>query len=80
MGNANRNSTTWSAVRWMTYTIMRIMPYFDADKKGIRKPTDLLQFPWDAKEPDGDENVPTKEEVEQMRELIRKENEKNGMN
>jgi hypothetical protein len=60
-GYNRRQRGMWSATRWHTYNIMAAIPYCDLDKAGIKKPTDLIRFPWD----DDKSDMPTQNEVAQ---------------
>ena len=76
-GYSRRNREMWSAVRWQTYNLMCVS-MADMKKAGILRPTDLLRFPWEHGDIEqGD--LPTDEEIERMRELMRKENEARGL-
>lgn len=66
-GYRRRSRDLWSAVRWMTFNVMGVMPYFDMRKAGLYKPTDLISFPWD-KEP-GEEM--SEEDVDELRKMMR---------
>lgn len=59
----------WSAARWHAYNIMSAMPYTDLQKAGIRKPSDLIQFPWDRNMPT-EADIPTDEEVDETLQLL----------
>lgn len=72
-----RHKEQWSAIRWMTFNIMAVMPYVDLKKACIRNPTDLLPFPWDNIDNDGSAvNLPSDEEIKRMQQLMREENAK----
>ena len=71
-GYRNRYRDMWSAVRWHAYRIMGAMPYCDLEKAGIRRPTDLIKFPWDNDNiPAAD--VPSEEEAEEMLQILKQE-------
>lgn len=71
-GYRNRTHTIWESSRLNAFFIMSTMA--DLRKAGVHHDTDLIRFPWERAKVDAD-NQPTKEEVERMRELMRKENE-----
>lgn len=74
-GYGKRSREMWGALRWHAYNIMCAMPYVDLKKGGIYTPQDLIRFPW---EDEGSEsNLPTDEEVNEMRRQIQAENERN---
>lgn len=76
-GYSHRNREMWSAVRWQTYNLMCVS-MADMKKAGIFRPTDLLRFPWE-KGDIREGNMPTDEEIEEMRRQIREENEARGL-
>ena len=49
------------------------MPYVDLSKGGIHGPKDLLPFPWD-NERASDDELPTDEEIDEMRQLLAEQN------
>lgn len=65
-----RARTAWESTRMAAYFIMSSMT--DLSKAGIHRDTDLVKFPWETEHAGRDV---TDEEIEQLRELIRKENE-----
>ncbi len=69
-GYRNRYRDMWSAVRWHAYRIMGT--FADLRKAGIYGPSDLIKFPWDGG--DNEEDLPTDEEINKMREMIQQEN------
>lgn len=73
-----RHKEQWSAIRWMTFNIMAVMPYVDLKKACIRNPVDLLPFPWDNIDTDetGTANLPSDEEIKRMQQMMREENAK----
>jgi hypothetical protein len=73
-----RHKEQWSAIRWMTFNIMAVMPYVDLKKACIRNPSDLIHFPWDNIYTDetGTANLPSDEEIKRMQQLMREENAK----
>lgn len=49
-GYQRRSRHMWSATRWQTFHTMEAAIGTEAlHKAGIRKPTDLLSFPWERK-------------------------------
>ena len=74
-GYRNRYRDMWSAMRWHAYRIMGAMPYCDLEKAGIRRPTDLIKFPWDSENiPDAD--APSEEDEKEILEMLQREKEK----
>lgn len=71
-GYRNRYRDMWSAVRWHAYRIMGAMPYCDLEKAGIRRPTDLIKFPWD-NDSATVADVPSEEEAEEMLQMLKQE-------
>lgn len=63
----------WTAARWHAYSVMFAMPYVDLSKGGIHGPKDLLPFPWD-KDMASDDELPTDEEIDEMRQLLAEQN------
>ena len=51
------------------------MPYVDLKRGGIYTPQDLIRFPWEDEGQESD--LPTDEEVNEMRRQIQAENERN---
>lgn len=78
-GYRRRYRDMWSAVRWHAYHIMGAVPYTDLEKAGIRRPTDLIKFPWDNDTPTKAE-IPTDDEVEETVQLLREMNAKKTAN
>lgn len=72
-GYNRRCRDLWSAVRWHAFQVMAAMPYSNLGKAGIHKPSDLIQFPWDV---ESDADIPSDEEIEEMRRILQGENEK----
>ena len=71
-GYRNRAHTQWESVRLGAFFIMSAMT--DLRKAGIHRDTDLIKFPWERAGIDlGDQ--PTIDQVNQLRELMRRENE-----
>lgn len=66
----------WSAVRWHAYRIMGAMPYVDLAKNGIFSPKDLIAFPWDNDDAQSGGDLPTEEEIEEMRQVFKTINKK----
>lgn len=64
-----RSRTAWESTRMAAYFIMSSMT--DLQKAGIHRDTDLVRFPWE-KEKEADVSD---EDIEHLRELVRKENE-----
>ena len=72
-GYRRRYRDMWSAVRWHAYRIMGAIPYTDLEKAGIRKPADLIKFPWD-KEVDTEPEIPTDDEIKDTVRMLREMN------
>ena len=68
----------WSAIRWMTFNVMAVMPYVDLKKACIRNPQDLIRFPWDNISDDetGEGTIVSDEEIQRMQQMMREENER----
>ena len=66
----------WSAVRWQTYNLM-CCSMADLKKVGIYRPSDLIKFEWDCDDNDDDSpsDMPTAEDIERMRQMMREYNE-----
>lgn len=65
-----RSHDTWESARMASYWIMSSMA--DLKSAGIHSDRDLIKFPW---EKDRDPvKQPTNEEIEQLREMMRREN------
>lgn len=77
-GYENRKRDLWSATRWQTYHLM-LVSMADIQKAGINSPKDLMPLPWDNNEEEETAKVKiTQEEIERMREDMRRMNEKAG--
>lgn len=74
-GYFRRTREMWSAIRWQTYNLMCVS-MTDLNKAGIYKPTDLLQFPWENDREEYSGEKLTKEDIEEMRRIMREENER----
>lgn len=74
-GYGKRSREMWGALRWHAYNIMFAMPYVDLKRGGIFTPQDLIRFPWEDEASESD--LPTDEEVNEMRRQIQAENERN---
>ena len=77
-GFGRRNADMWSAIRWMTFNVMAVMPYVDLKKACIRNPSDLIRFPWDNIDADetGEGTIVSDEEIQRMQQMMREENER----
>lgn len=73
MGYHRRKRDMWSAMRWHAYSVMSAIPYTDLQKAGIRKPSDLLDFPWERNAPD-EADIPTEDVVEETIRMLREMN------
>ena len=74
-GYFRRNRDLWSAVRWQTYNLMCVS-MADLKKAGIYHPTDLIKFPWENESDTPRGNLPTEDEIIEMRNQIKAENER----
>lgn len=74
-GYRDRYRDTWSATRWQTFYIMGT--WADLRKAGIHRPKDLLEFPWE-KHIVNDADIPTDDEVEDMRRMLAEMNKEKG--
>ena len=61
----------WSAIRWLAYRIMGAMPYVDLSKAGIFSPKDLIAFPWDNEDAASDPAMPTEDDIEEMKQVLK---------
>ena len=61
----------WSAIRWHAYRIMGAMPYVDLAKNGIFSPKDLIAFPWDNDDAQSDPEMPTEDDIEEMKQVFK---------
>lgn len=76
-GYENRKRDLWSATRWQTYHLM-LVSLADIQKAGINSPKDLMPLPWDEAGEEEEQVKITQEEIERMREDMRRMNEKAG--
>lgn len=76
-GYENRKRDLWSATRWQTYNLM-LVSMADITKVGINSPKDLMPLPWDETGEKEEQVKITQEEIERMREDMRRMNEKAG--
>ena len=76
-GYENRKRDLWSATRWQTYNLM-LVSMADIKKAGINSPKDLMQLPWDETGEKEEQVKITQEEINRMREDMRRMNEKAG--
>lgn len=72
-GYFRRTREMWSATRWQTFYLMSVS-MADLKKAGIYRPSDLIKFPWEKDEPEG--NMPSQSDIEEMRRMMREENAK----
>jgi len=72
-GYFRRTREMWSATRWQTFYLMSVS-MADLKKAGIYRPSDLIKFPWEKDEPEG--NMPSQADIEEMRRMMREENAK----
>ena len=71
-GYRRRQRPSWEQARLNAFYIMSAMA--DLSKAGIRSDRDLITFPWE-KEETKRGSLPTDEEVEEMRQLMKELNE-----
>lgn len=76
-GYENRKRDLWSATRWQTYNLM-LVSMADIKKAGINSPKDLMPLPWDDNGEEEEQVKITQEEINRMREDMRRMNEKAG--
>ena len=76
-GYENRKRDLWSATRWQTYHLM-LVSLADIQKAVINSPKDLMPLPWDDNGEEEEQVKITQEEIERMREDMRRMNEKAG--
>lgn len=76
-GYENRKRDLWSATRWQTYNLM-LVSMADIKKAGINSPKDLMPLPWDDNGEEEEQVKITQEEIDRMREDMRRMNEKAG--
>ena len=78
-GYGMRYRNMWSATRWLAYNFVASFSGSEAlNEKGIYSPVDLLPLPWDQPRSEDDESAPpppSADEVERIREIMRRENE-----
>lgn len=74
-GYFRRTREMWSATRWQTFYLMSVS-MADLKKAGIYRPSDLIKFPWEKDEPEG--NMPSQADIEEMRRMMREENAKSS--
>lgn len=71
-GYRRRQRPSWEQARLNAFYIMSAMA--DLSKAGIRSDCDLITFPWEKEETKSD-SLPSDEEVEEMRQLMKQMNE-----
>lgn len=63
-GYNRRQRDLWSASRWSTYNVMLAQIGSNGMRDaGIRKPTDLIKFPWEKEKAE----LPTEDEMDDIR-------------
>lgn len=72
-GYRRRQRPSWEQARLNAFYIMSAMA--DLSKAGIRSDRDLITFPWEEKEVTKHDSLPSDEEVEEMRQLMKQMNE-----
>ena len=72
-GYRRRQRPSWEQARLNAFYIMSAMA--DLSKAGIRSDRDLFTFPWEEEEVTKSDSLPSDEEVEEMRQLIKELNE-----
>ena len=68
-GYRRRQRPSWEQARLNAFYIMSAMA--DLSKAGIRSDRDLITFPWEEKEETKSHSLPSDEEVEEMRQLMK---------
>lgn len=71
-GYRRRQRPSWEQARLNAFYIMSAMA--DLSKAGIRSDRDLITFPWEKEETKSD-SLPSDEEVEEMRQMMKELNE-----
>ena len=71
-GYRRRQRPSWEQARLNAFYIMSAMA--DLSKAGIRSDRDLITFPWEKEETKSD-SLPSDEEVEEMRQMMKQMNE-----
>lgn len=72
-GYRRRQRPSWEQARLNAFYIMSAMA--DLSKAGIRSDRDLITFPWEEKEVTKLNSLPSDEEVEEMRQMMKELNE-----
>ena len=72
-GYRRRQRPSWEQARLNAFYIMSAMA--DLSKAGIRSDRDLITFPWEEEEVTKRDSLPSDEEVEEMRQLMKQLNE-----
>ena len=72
-GYRRRQRPSWEQARLNAFYIMSAMS--DLSKAGIRSDRDLITFPWEKEEVTKRDSLPSDEEVEEMRQLMKQLNE-----
>lgn len=72
-GYRRRQRPSWEQARLNAFYIMSAMS--DLSKAGIRSDRDLITFPWEEKEVTKRDSLPSDEEVEEMRQMMKELNE-----
>lgn len=76
-GYRRRQRPSWEQARLNAFYIMSAMA--DLSKAGIRSDRDLITFPWENEVTNRD-SIPSDEEVEEMRQLMKELNEQTTKN
>lgn len=69
-GYRKREHKEWERTRWQTFWLMH-NGMVDLNKAGIHSEQDIVKFPW---ERPGQDDLPTDEEIEEMRQRLQKAN------
>lgn len=72
-GYRRRQRPSWEQARLNAFYIMSAMA--DLSKAGIRSDRDLITFPWENEEVTKRDSLPSDEEVEEMRQMMKELNE-----
>ena len=77
-GYRRRQRPSWEQARLNAFYIMSAMA--DLSKAGIRSDRDLITFPWEEEEVTKRDSLPSDEEVEEMRQMMKELNEQTTKN
>lgn len=75
-GHIKQRQARLSDLRLMAYLIINFNGMVDLTKNGITNAYDLCPFPWDDQEATGNDDIPSDEEIEKIREHLKLLNER----